>query len=285
LFESFGKDGAGTGLNWSEGLLLAFGMLLVIGLIGEWRKGKDERWGGLADTFELMVIIGVAGELLFDGLIFGFSGRLSRIQDAAVTVATDRATDAGFDAAHATVVAGEANERAAKANERAQQSSLRVEVLRKDNDQKEQELLKLYQSLAVAQDIDEGDLNNATRKLPSDLRVVTLMRLDDPIAGPYADNLAKALKGLKPPFSVTVLKLATSAFRGVIVCQNSAADVKVGKALQDAVIVSEIKPKASAVECKQIGQATDEDGHRPLIGEPSVNGTLIFVGHRRLPPQ
>jgi hypothetical protein len=136
------------------------------------------------------------------------------------------------------------------------------------------------------QPIIQGDLEAATRTLPKSLRTVTLMRLTDTVAGPYADNLKKGLQNLRPPFDVHILRLLVSEFPGVIACQNGADDMKVGKALVKANIVSEIKPMDAAAECKQIRQATDENGNRPLIGDPEVHGTLIFVGHRRpLPPQ
>jgi hypothetical protein len=103
------------------------------------------------------------------------------------------------------------------------------------------------------------------------------MRLADPVAGPYADNLAAALRSLQPPFSVSILNLTASEFRGVIVCENGTDDVKVGRALQQADIVSEIK-KMDAAECKQVQAATVP------FGSPYVRaGVLIFVGHRRLP--
>ena len=61
-----------------EGLLLAFGVMLVIGLIGEY--SKSGLWKLSTRTLELMVIIGVAGELLADGGIFLLSRRLLRFR-------------------------------------------------------------------------------------------------------------------------------------------------------------------------------------------------------------
>jgi hypothetical protein len=133
---------------------------------------------------------------------------------------------------------------------------------------------------------DPSDLRRTTRGIPSALRVVTLLRLADPVMGPYADRLKRELEALQPPFSVSVLNLLASEFRGVIVCRKGSDDDKVGKALQDADIVSEIKPM-DAPECQQFKAATYADWHGSYLpfSDPKIDGTLIYVGHRYLPPQ
>jgi hypothetical protein len=59
--------------------VLGFGLLLVIGLLGELARSK--KWKDHLRTFEVMVILGVAGELIGDGGIFVFSERLQAISD------------------------------------------------------------------------------------------------------------------------------------------------------------------------------------------------------------
>src|SRR5262245_39271142 len=69
-FFSLSESWTSVALHISEVLLLVFGIVLVIGLIGEyWELDRKKLWG-------LLVIIGVAGELLADGGIFAFSERL-----------------------------------------------------------------------------------------------------------------------------------------------------------------------------------------------------------------
>ena len=70
----------------SEWMLLVFGILLVMGLIGERKTDKrsticHKRW---YRRFELFVIIGVVGELLGDGGIFFSSRKLQAISDLEV---------------------------------------------------------------------------------------------------------------------------------------------------------------------------------------------------------
>lgn len=76
---SLAKDAATLWLEFSELALLLFGLLLVVGLMGE--AAKSEKWKARHRIFEILVIIGVAGELLADGGIFGFSKRLQVISD------------------------------------------------------------------------------------------------------------------------------------------------------------------------------------------------------------
>jgi len=102
-------------LALSEVSLLVFGILLVVGLIGEFKeellRRKLIRWFGRKNirlTFglrpfikicELFVIIGVAGELFADGGIFLFSHHLQTISDKEVSVANERAEAARVKAA------------------------------------------------------------------------------------------------------------------------------------------------------------------------------------------
>jgi len=68
-------------LNASEILLLIFGIVLAIGIVGEY---KLPSYHHRLKRFELLVVIGVAGELFSDGGIFFFSRRLQTISDLEV---------------------------------------------------------------------------------------------------------------------------------------------------------------------------------------------------------
>lgn len=107
MFSTLSKRWADFGLHASEIGLLIFAAIILGGLYGEYRK--KARWKGLSDFFELLVVIGVAGELVFDGLIFGFSGRLEVLQDAAVVAAQGEAANAYEQARKANLQAVAAN--------------------------------------------------------------------------------------------------------------------------------------------------------------------------------
>jgi hypothetical protein len=77
---SLSKSSTATALDVSELILLCFGAVLVAGLVGEYR----ESWKRRIKIFEMLVIIGVAGELLADGGIFLFSKRLQTTSDLEV---------------------------------------------------------------------------------------------------------------------------------------------------------------------------------------------------------
>ncbi len=77
---SLSRSATSSALDASEIALLIFGIVLVVGLIGE--VAKSERWKKRLRIFELMVIIGVAGELVADGGIFVFSSHLEAITEA-----------------------------------------------------------------------------------------------------------------------------------------------------------------------------------------------------------
>jgi len=292
LFGWFEKIGAERGLHISETALLLFAAAVAIGLIGEYLKEKDERWKGTSDIFELLVIIGVVGEVLFDGLIFGFSGRLDAIRDVSVAQANSIASDAYKVGNQARENASGLDLEAKKQQQvilaQAQriidleiQFGLRVPKVEEKVGSLQTEIKKSADR-ERPQGSDIGDLRRATRGLKRNLRRVTLIRLNDPIAGQYATNLGTALKKLK--FTVSFIDLPGSRFRGVIVCENGAGDVKVGEALKRAVIVSEIK-RIAAEECTQPIPPTAPQGLFSFgVPNPKPAGTLIFVGHRRLPP-
>lgn len=69
-----------TALDVSEVLLLVFGAVLTIGALGEYKKFPSLLRASLA-TFELMVVVGIAGELLADGAIFVFSRHLQVLSE------------------------------------------------------------------------------------------------------------------------------------------------------------------------------------------------------------
>ncbi len=110
---SLSKSATSIALDISEIALLLFGILLVVGLIGEY--AKSERWKRYARTFEMFVIIGVAGELFADGGIFLFSSHLQTIADIEIGELTKEAGDAKTSANEAADAAQRAKDESTNA--------------------------------------------------------------------------------------------------------------------------------------------------------------------------
>jgi hypothetical protein len=106
LPSAMAKSAAAAGLHWSEISLMIGGFIVVVGLIGEY----VERWKHYLKVFEVMVILGVAIELIADGGIYVFSERVQEIADLQVAT-LER------ESSNAKKMAAEAMERAS-ANER-----------------------------------------------------------------------------------------------------------------------------------------------------------------------
>lgn len=107
-------------LDVSEIVLLIFGAILVLGLVGEYCEGL-KRWIKL---FELLVIFGVAGELLADGGIFAFSKRLQTLADVEISDSYQKAAQANAMAQSARAAA----ETAAKDQLEIERENLRLEA-------------------------------------------------------------------------------------------------------------------------------------------------------------
>jgi hypothetical protein len=127
---SFSKPWAAAWLFNSEWALLLFGIVLVLGLIGEYfadnKKKEYPKFKKHKRLFEILVIVGVAGEIIADGGIFVFSGRLQTISDQEVAASNERAGNAEKDAKNAGLLA-------AKIGTTNSQLSLTVEDLRSTN--------------------------------------------------------------------------------------------------------------------------------------------------------
>lgn len=119
LFLTFflSKSATSSALDWSELTLFVFGIVLVIGLIGD-HKTPDPHSRRMK-LFEIFVIVGVAGELLADGGVFLFSHQLQVISDSEIAAANRKAADAGTSATTAHEEAEAAKDAAGKAQQRA----------------------------------------------------------------------------------------------------------------------------------------------------------------------
>jgi len=306
LFNWLEKTGAERGLQWSEIGLLVFAALVAIGLIGEYKKPQSERWKGLSDAFEMLVIIGVVGEVIFDGLIFGFSGRLTVIQDTAVEQATisasaatknagiankaageaneragkadERAGLANKAAGEAYKLAGEANERAGQAHERAGQLEVRAEEVRQENLKLQRQVVDLRTRQAEQEkkisvrDISDANQEIFTGSIAGNKRPITLILPDDQEARAYGDERVKPmLQGAGFVVKPEDLK-GTSKYVGIIVCDNGAQEVKIFQALRKAKIQARLfseRKKDRPDFCNQ-----------PFAGAQTAR---VFVGQRPVP--
>jgi hypothetical protein len=79
-----------SALDVSEAALFVFGLALTVGVLGEYKKFPTVLRASLA-TFEVLVVIGIAGELIADGAIFVFSRHLQTISEGEYAVLNNEA--------------------------------------------------------------------------------------------------------------------------------------------------------------------------------------------------
>src|SRR5260370_18418057 len=79
-----------SALDVSETALFVFGLALTVGVLGEYKKFPTVLRASLA-TFEVLVVIGIAGELIADGAIFVFSRHLRTISEGDYAVLNNEA--------------------------------------------------------------------------------------------------------------------------------------------------------------------------------------------------
>jgi hypothetical protein len=150
---SLSKSAVSRALDVSEYALLLFGVILALGIIGEY--AKSEKWKSRKRTFEILVIIGVAGEIFADGGIFLFS--LQTISDREIAVLNGKAGEANRKA-------GEANQKAGEANCRASANQKEAARLGKLAEDERLARVKIEQSLAWRR-LDPQELKQLARPL------------------------------------------------------------------------------------------------------------------------
>lgn len=124
---SLSKSATNGALNWSELALLIFGIVLIVGLVGEYRTSDPH--SRCMKFFEMLVIIGVLGELVGDGGIFLFSHQLQVISDNEILEANRNAGDAKSSAKAAAVAAARANEAAGNAQQKVGEVEKRADAI------------------------------------------------------------------------------------------------------------------------------------------------------------
>ena len=181
IFASLSRNSALLGLHFSEGGLLIAGIILAIGIIGEMRTptGFPILWSRLR-AFELLVLIGVMGELISDGGVFIFSERLQEISDSELQSAIK-------EAGEGRRIAGKANERAARSDQRSKVLEVTSELLKKQN-------LILEERLAHRRISPEQHRAFVAALKPYKGAVVEFWKLEELEASTFADDLLSVLR-------------------------------------------------------------------------------------------
>jgi hypothetical protein len=187
-FFSLSKSATSTALDMSEWALLVFGLVLVVGIFGEYKKLPKRvllMWP--ASVFEMMVMIGVAGELMGDGGVFLFSRHLQTISDGELAVLNKEAGEARRDA-------GNANKEAGTARTEAANTTLRAGRLEKDAAQLRRDTVGLQRDVAVAQSM-AASANLARAELEARIAPRTLTLAQREYAGRALQRFAGAFFG------------------------------------------------------------------------------------------
>jgi hypothetical protein len=143
---SLSKAATSSALSVSEVALLVFTLLLVVGLVGE--AAKSEKWKARHRMFELMVVIGVSGELIAEGGIFAFSRHLQTVADTDLAAVITKVGDARTSAYKAADAAARANVSAQQANNEAGVAEERAEAARKDAEREHRARVQLEAAIA-----------------------------------------------------------------------------------------------------------------------------------------
>jgi hypothetical protein len=194
-FFALSKSSTSTALNWSELALLVFGIVLVIGLVGEYKTLEPH--SRRMKLFEMLVIIGVLGELLGDGGVFLFSNQLQVISDKEIAEAIRSAGDAKLSAEAAREAARIAQGAADDVSNRATRlaTDLRETAKQQELTAKEQTEFTLAVASKVMSPLVVGKELEALKGLPPATAIV-LYKEGDGFAFEYASSIVRALSGV-----------------------------------------------------------------------------------------
>lgn len=132
------KSATGAALDLSEYALLFFGLMLVIGIFGEYKTLPKRFLKYPKELFEILVMIGVAGELFGDGGVFLFSRRLQILEGAdmqALDIKAEKAFSDATEASHKAKAASDEADAAKAESDKAKDSAGTAESLARDTRQ------------------------------------------------------------------------------------------------------------------------------------------------------
>jgi hypothetical protein len=160
---SLSEKATSAGLEISEWGLLIAGLVLLIGIIGEY---KLPQWHHRLKFFELLVLIGVLFELIFDGGVFLFSRQLQILEGAEIeslstrsatalgsaNTALTRASDATTKAQSAEKASGRAADKSGKAEGAASSALTMASAARQEADSFEKDIVSAKQQATEAEE-------------------------------------------------------------------------------------------------------------------------------------
>ena len=216
---SLSKSATGSVLDLCEYALLFFGLVLVVGIFGEYKKLPKWflRWP--KELFEILVMIGVAGELLGDGGVFLFSHRLQILEGADIQVldgkaekALSDATEAGHKAKAASGEADSAKLESGKAKDAASTAKSLAAGARKEADALTRDIASAKSDASEAKAL-LSDVRNlaseAQRKAGSALNTVAAER-ESRKPRSITPEQAETMVAVLIPFKGRHIKLVTS---------------------------------------------------------------------------
>jgi hypothetical protein len=196
------------GLDLSEIALLFFGFVLVAGLVGEY--AESEKWKRHVKIFEMLVIIGVAGELFADGGVFLFSAHLQTISENEISVLRNRASQQELRAAELEKEAAGAQKEAEKARREADSFELEIAKARKGSSEALERAEKAEENLGNAR--KDAALANEraaeANKIAEDERLARA-KIEEKLAPrTLTEEQQKRIEAKVAPFSGTPFELA-----------------------------------------------------------------------------
>jgi hypothetical protein len=187
-------------LDISEVLLLVFGAVLTIGALGEYKK-FPRLLRAQHTTFEMLVVVGIAGELFADGGVFVFSRHLQTISESEFAVLNRDA--------------GEARQKASASDERSKQLEKDAAQLRKDAETEHLARVQLEAKVAWRRlsNKERSDLASALGRFPPNSEGASFWTLaGDAEAGAFSVDLAEAIKltgvVVRPPGEIMSMRSA-----------------------------------------------------------------------------
>jgi hypothetical protein len=126
MFVSLSEPATSTWLDISEWFLLICGLLLLIGIFGEYDKLPKRLFPFSEATFAMLVMLAIAGELVGDGGVFIFSSHLQKLEGADIQTLSQKseaalrdASTADDDAKSAAAVSNDAKSKSDEAEKSA----------------------------------------------------------------------------------------------------------------------------------------------------------------------
>ncbi len=267
-------------LVWSNGGLFVATIVLIVGLVGEYFDPDSSimmRLGRRSfKKYPFLVIAGVSGELLFNGLIFGSSLTLEVLHSDEVARLKVIASTANAQAAEAFKTGSIARAIGNAAEVRADALAVELEDLKSKNLEQAKQIIDLEIRFGVrlapleSRKIDFDALSETTRGLSRSLKF-TIIRLNDSEPRSYANDLVASLSRLNFDAKPEDLN-GSSPLTDVIVCGNDKGVIRV----QQAFVKARIEAKFLAPSDKEWPSFCNRPPLNPLTSEEEGDARAFF---------